>query len=135
MQLAILLVLILIAVILAPWLLTVIAALIAAYGLWLIIAAALSLTLVVVVLLVYSFKNVFFPKRDVSSRIEQQIAEVNIQNRAKEAAKRALNKQETMIRQAELERVSKKRMVACKKCEASIERHSMYCPKCGKIPV
>lgn len=135
MQLAILLVLILIAVILAPWLLGVIAALIVAYGLWLVIAGVISLSVVAVFLLVYGLKHEFFPKPDVSSAIEQKIAEVNSQYRAKEAAKRMVNKQVHLAQNEELVRVREKRMTTCKKCESSIEKHSMYCPKCGKSPV
>lgn len=135
MQLAILLVLILIAVILAPWLLGVIAALVVAYGLWLVIAGVISLSVVALFLLVYGLKQGFFPKPAVSSAIELKIAEANDQYRAKEAEKRAVNKQENLVREAERVRVREKRMTTCKKCEASIEKHSMYCPKCGKSPV
>lgn len=135
MQLAILLVLILIAVILAPWLLGVIAALIFAYGIWLVIAAALTLVFVLVVLVVYGLKRGLFPKRQLSSGIEQKIADVNSQHRAREAAKRVVDNHVAPALQAEPVRASEKRLTVCKKCEASIEKHSMYCPKCGKSPV
>ncbi|WET11875.1 zinc ribbon domain-containing protein [Pseudomonas sp. D3] len=135
MQRAILLVLILIAVILAPWLLGVIAVLIAAYGLWVVVAGALSFMVVAVYLLVYFLRRRLLSRRDVSSRIEQQISEANRLHRAKDAGNGSVVAQENFAEKVESERVSKKRMTICKKCEASIEKHSMYCPQCGKSPV
>ena len=71
MQLAILLVLIVIAVILAPWLLGLIAVAIAAYGLWLIISLAVA---VVVSILVVGVILMSGSKRSVSSNTEQMIS-------------------------------------------------------------
>lgn len=135
MQRAILVVLILIAVILAPWLLGVIAALIVAYGFWLVVTASLTFAVTVLFLLIYALNKGFFSRKTGPSMIDQQIVEVNKQHRANEAAKRAIsNNRESLIdKQAEL--AVKKKMGTCKSCEASIEKYSMYCPKCGKSPV
>ena len=129
MQLAILLVLIVIAVILAPWLLGLIAVAIAAYGLWLIISLAVA---VVVSILVVGVILMSGSKRSVSSNTEQLISQVNEQYRAKEAAERAAAREASVIEQAEIERVKKVRVVECPNCSATIAKHSLYCPQCGK---
>lgn len=131
MQLAILLVLIVIAVILAPWLLGLIAVAIAAYGLWLIISLAVAVA-VVVSILVVGVILMSGSKRSVSSNTEQMISQVNEQYRAKEAAERAAAREASAIEQAEIERVKKVRVVECPNCSATITKHSLYCPQCGK---
>lgn len=138
MQLAILLVLILIAVILAPWLLGVIAVLVAAYGLWLAVAFALTIAAIAigaVVLLIYFSGRGLFKKRDISSGTEQKIAEANRLFRAKEAARLAVAEQEELKYKEIIDRAKKARPATCKSCSASIENHSMYCPECGKSPI
>ena len=129
MQLAILLVLIVIAVILAPWLLGLIAVGIAAYGLWLIISLAVA---AVFSILVVSAILMSGSKRTISSKTEQIISEVNEQYREKEAAERAAAREASEIGQAEIERVKKMRVVECPNCSAMIAKHSLYCPQCGK---
>jgi membrane protein implicated in regulation of membrane protease activity len=135
MQLAILLVLILIAVILAPWLLGVIAIVVAAYGLWLVAAFALTIAAGIVILVVYSLRHGLFQKRDMSSRMGQKIAEANRLHRVKEAAQRSVAAQEELKYQEILDRAKKASTATCKSCSASIEKYSMYCPKCGKSPI
>lgn len=135
MQLAILLVLILIAVTLSPWLLGVMAFLVAAYGLWLVVIAIASVVAVGIVLTVYGLRRGLFPKRDVSSMIEQQIADANAQHRAKEVARLAAENREKAQRQELAESVVHAKTTICKKCQSSIQKHSMYCPVCGKSPV
>lgn len=129
MQLAILIVLIIIAVILAPWLLGLIAIAIAAYGMWLVIslvaAAVISLLVIVVILLSSSSKP-------ASSNTERMMAEVNEQFRAKEAAQRAAAVEAAEIALAESERIKKVRVMECPSCSATIPKHSLYCPQCGK---
>ncbi|VVO24010.1 hypothetical protein [Pseudomonas fluorescens] len=136
MQLAILLALILIAVILAPWLLGVIAVLVAAYGLWLAVAFALTIAAIAIgaVVLLISRRGLV-KKRDISSGAEQKIAEANRLYRAKEAARRAVAAQEELKYIETPERDKKASTATCKSCSASIEKHSMYCPKCGKSPI
>ncbi|MGO2452583.1 zinc ribbon domain-containing protein [Pseudomonas taetrolens] len=129
MQLAILLVLIVIAVILAPWLLGLIAVGIAAYGLWLIISLAVA---AVFSILVVSAILMSGSKRTISSKTEQIISEVNEQYREKEAAERAAAHEASEIGQAKIERVKKVRVVECPNCSATIAKHSLYCPQCGK---
>ena len=129
MQLAILLVLILIAVILAPWLLGLIAVGIAAYGLWLIISLAVAAVFTILVVGVILMSG---SKRSMSSKTEQIISEVNEQYREKEAAERAAARAASEIGQAEIERVKKVRVVECPNCSATIAKHSLYCPQCGK---
>ena len=129
MQLAILLVLVVIAVILSPGLFWLIAAAIAAYGLWLAISLAVAVVvslLVVGVILMSGFK------RPVSSNTEQMISEVNEQYRVKEAARRSAAREASMAEQAEIERVKKVRVMECPNCSATIAKHSLYCPQCGK---
>lgn len=138
MQLAILLVLILIAVILAPWLLGVIAVLVAAYGLWLAVAFALTIAAIAigaVVLLIYFSGRGLFKKHDISSGTEQKIAEANRLFRAKEAARLAVAEQEELKYKEIMDRAKKSGLTTCKSCSASIEKHSMYCPECGKSPI
>lgn len=84
MQLAILLVLILIAVILAPWLFGVIVAAIALYGIWIAVVAALVAAVLIGSALYASLKN-FRSK----SRIQAQIAEGNRIIAEKERARQA----------------------------------------------
>ena len=129
MQLAILLVLIVIAVILAPWLLGLIAVGIAAYSLWLIISLAVAAVFTVLVVGVILMSG---SKRSMSSKTEQIISEVNEQYREKEAAERAAARAASEIGQAEIERVKKVRVVECPNCSATIAKHSLYCPQCGK---
>ena len=129
MQLAILLVLIVIAVILAPWLLGRIAVGIAAYGLWLIISLAVAAVFTILVVGVILMSG---SKRSMSSKTEQIISEVNEQYREKEAAERAAARAASEIGQAEIERVKKVRVVECPNCSATIAKHSLYCPQCGK---
>jgi membrane protein implicated in regulation of membrane protease activity len=83
MQLAILLVLILIAVLIAPWLIGVIVAAAALYGVWLILVAALVVVALVAAAAYGAFKG-FRSK----SRVEAQIAEGNRIIREKERQKR-----------------------------------------------
>ena len=129
MQLAILLVLIVIAVILAPWLLGLIAVGIAAYSLWLIISLAVAAVFTILVVGVILMSG---SKRSMSSKTEQIISEVNEQYREKEAAERAAARAASEIGQAEIERVKKVRVVECPNCSATIAKHSLYCPQCGK---
>ncbi|OSN39566.1 hypothetical protein [Pseudomonas syringae] len=84
MQLAILLVLILIAVILAPWLFGVIVAAIALYGIWIAVVAALVAAALIGSAIYASLKN-FRSK----SRLQAQIAEGNRIIAEKERARQA----------------------------------------------
>lgn len=129
MQLAILLGLILIAVILAPGLLWLIGIAIAAYGLWLVVSLAVAALVSVLVLAVICFSG---NPKSVSSNTEQMISEVNEKFRAKEAAEKAAFREATEAAQAEVERVKKVRVTDCPNCSASIAKHSLYCPQCGK---
>ena len=97
MQLAILLVLILIAVILARWLIGVIVVLIAAYGLWIVAAFALTIIIGLVVLAVYALREGLFSSREVSSSTERMIAEANRKHREKEAAQREKTTQAELL--------------------------------------
>lgn len=135
MQLAILVVLIVIAVILAPWLLGVFAFLVAAYGLWLVVIAITSAAVVGIFLTAYGLRRGFFHKSVASSMIEQQIAVANAQHRAKEAARIAVENKERDQRQEVGDSVVPARMTICKNCQSSIQKYSMYCPLCGKSPV
>lgn len=123
MQKAILCVLILIAVILAPWLLVPLIAFVVAYGAWLALAAAL----LVLFLLVLALKDkLFAPSRGSIDSVAQ---ESNERYREKvEAAE--------LLKAAEPPRPKQKprTKVSCSKCHAEIERHSMFCPACGKDP-
>ena len=129
MQLAILLVLIVIAIILAPWLLGLVAVVIAALGFWLLISLVAA---VVVSLLVIGFIVVSGSSKPVSSKTVQIITEVNEEFRAKEVAKMAAARASAAIKEAEIERVKKVRVVECPNCSATIAKHSLYCPQCGK---
>ncbi|WP_440064390.1 hypothetical protein ACTAB2_02070 [Pseudomonas syringae] len=84
MQLAILLVLILIAVILAPWLFGLIVAAIALYGIWIAVVAALVAAALIGSAIYASLKN-FRSK----SRLQAQIAEGNRIIAEKERARQA----------------------------------------------
>ncbi|KAA8689561.1 Unknown protein sequence [Pseudomonas caricapapayae] len=84
MQLAILLVLILIAVILAPWLFGVIVAAVALYGIWVAVVAVLIVAALLVSSLYASLK-----KFRSKSRLETQIAEGNRIIAEKERARQA----------------------------------------------
>ena len=44
----------------------------------------------------------------------------------------AVDATDSVIEQAEIERVKKVRVVECPNCSATIAKHSLYCPQCGK---
>lgn len=132
MQLAILIVLVLILLVLAPWLIGVIAVLAAAYGVWLVAAFVISIVVGVVCVLIYALGTSFSKPRAVSSSTEAKIAEANRAYREKEAARRELERQEQLKYDEIIERTKASRLIACKSCHASIEKHGPYCPVCGK---
>jgi ribosomal protein L32 len=134
MQLAILVVLIFIAVVLAPWVVGVFAVLVAAYGLWLVIAFAMTLVGSAVALLVYSLAQRRTRARAFSATPEEKIAEANRLYREKESAQRK-SRTEEIHQGASMGRQKAPRLIECKNCGASIARHSMFCPECGKPPL
>lgn len=123
MQKAILCVLILIAVILAPWLLVPIIALVVAYGAWLAVAAIV----LVLFLLALTLKDKLFAADRGS--IDKMAWESNERYREKVAAAERLKAAEPPKPEQKL-----RKKVNCSQCRAEIERHSMYCPACGKDP-
>ncbi|VVO36555.1 hypothetical protein PS689_05433 [Pseudomonas fluorescens] len=131
MQLAILLVLILIAVILAPWLLWVVFAGAFAYGTALVATAAVAL----VFFLIFAFKDKLksFQSR---SRVDAQIRAANEIIRQKDAEREASIAMKH-ARQDELETKSEAytgRRRVCAHCQVEIMAGSLYCPSCGKQP-
>ncbi|NNA32568.1 hypothetical protein [Pseudomonas lundensis] len=129
MQIAILLVLVVIAVILAPWLLGVAAIAVAAYGLWVAVGMVIAAVVFVLVIGVMMFSSRSQPS---SGRTEQMIAEVNQKHREKEAAEQAAARENIALEQAEVETIKKARVMECPHCSASIAKHSLYCALCGK---
>lgn len=67
-QVAILVVLIIIAFILAPWLIGVAIALVAAYGVWLVLSAAIVVVLGISFVLLHGFREHLFIKVQASAR-------------------------------------------------------------------
>lgn len=123
MQIAILAVLALIACILAPWLLGVLVAGIALYGIWLVIGLIVSIIVGALCLLWFVLSP---PRRSRPSRTEQMISEANLQTRAKEAVERL--EHEAVLAQPK----KTVKTVACASCNAEIAKYSLYCPVCGK---
>lgn len=129
MQKAILCVLILIAVILAPWLLVPMIALVVAYGAWLAVAAIV----LVLFLLALTLKDKLFAANHKS--IDRVARESNERYREKVAAAERLKAAErTFAAEPSKPERKPRTKVNCSQCQSEIDRHSMYCPACGKDP-
>lgn len=135
MQLAILLVLIVIAVILAPWLLGVIAVLAAAYGVWLVAGIILTAAFALIGLVIYIVRISFAPRDKISSSSEFKIAEANRLYRERESLQRAADAESELKSREILARTNLARTMVCKNCSESIKKNSLYCPNCGKPPI
>lgn len=125
MQLAILLVLILIAILIAPWLIGVIVALAALYGVWLVVGAVtvgvIAMAGMAVILILDK------ARKTASSRsIDLQIAEANRAHRERmESASVEAPVLEKKVNKAV-------RTKPCPSCEGNVPVGSLYCPSCGK---
>jgi len=127
MQIAILVVLTLILIVLAPWLLAVVAAAAVAYGLWVVITGVAFFLLLVGVTWYHSVQS---RRPLISSKTEMAIQRANEEFRRKQAEQSAA---EDMPEEQAQEKP--RRLMACRSCSANIEKFSMYCPACGKKPI
>ncbi|MCE0757102.1 hypothetical protein LU683_29920 [Pseudomonas asiatica] len=126
MQLAILLVLILIAILIAPWLIGVIVALAALYGVW-VVVGAITVGAVVIVGTTLVLVLEKLRKKSSSRTIDLQIAEAN-------RAYRERMESSPVEAPALEKKVSKAvRTKPCPSCEGNVPVGSLYCPSCGKL--
>ncbi|EOB7986276.1 TPA: hypothetical protein ACNRRD_006237 [Pseudomonas aeruginosa] len=124
-QVAILVVLIIIAFILAPWLIGVAVALVAAYGIWLVLSASIVVVIGISFVIFHGLREYLFYN---GSGISEKIDKVN-----EEFLLREKNKQELTPDQPEEPKVHQSRKVAlCKHCGGEIRGYTLYCPSCGK---
>lgn len=145
MQKAILCVLILIAVILAPWLLVpmaaVVAALVAAYGTLMMIALGLLVVAGIALLFVRKPKTLENSLRERNKELNRKYME----QAKKESPEReegevaAKGQAEKLAAYTEKELTNEPtshspRMIKCPHCAESISKYGLWCPKCGKDP-
>ncbi|HFX1569770.1 TPA: hypothetical protein ACID4M_004716 [Pseudomonas aeruginosa] len=124
-QVAILVVLIIIAFILAPWLIGVAVALVAAYGIWLVLSASIVVVIGISFVIFHGLREYLFYN---GSGISEKIDKVN-----EEFLLREKNKQELTPDPPEEPKVHQSRKVAlCKHCGGEIRGYTLYCPICGK---
>jgi len=133
MQLAILLVLILIAVLIAPWLIGVAIALAAAYGIYLVVAAVLAGT--VLIIAVMWFQIAGGGRRKEKTRVNLTPEDQREQRRHIEAAIAArqaeqFHRNEHTARTMRVEIHDKKK--ACKFCQVEMAASASRCGNCGK---
>ncbi|HBP5293145.1 hypothetical protein JTL84_03740 [Pseudomonas aeruginosa] len=124
-QVAILVVLIIIAFILAPWLIGVAIALVAAYGVWLVLSAAIVVVLGISFVLLHGFREYLFYK---GPGISEKIDKVNEEFLLREKSKQELTPdppEEPKVHQS-------KRVALCKHCGGEIRGYTLYCPSCGR---
>lgn len=126
MQIAILAVLILILVVMAPWLLAVAAAAAVAYGLWVVITGVTFFLLLVGVTWYHGAKS---RRPVISTETEMAIERVN-----EEFRRKAAEQADDAVASKPVQ-VKPKRLITCRSCSAGIEKFSMFCPVCGKKPI
>ncbi|WP_060495450.1 hypothetical protein [Pseudomonas sp. GTC 16482] len=125
MQLAILLVLILIAILIAPWLVGVIVTLAALYGAWVVIGAITVGVVVIVGTIVVLAIEKLRGKTRVRA-IDLQIAEVNRAHRERMDSAPV----EAPINEKAANKAVRTKL--CPSCEGDVPIGSLYCPCCGK---
>ncbi|MGP5773009.1 hypothetical protein [Pseudomonas aeruginosa] len=124
-QVAILVVLIIIAFVLAPWLIGVAVALVAAYGVWLVLSASIVVVIGISFVIFHGLREHLFYN---GSGISEKIDKVN-----EEFLLRERNKQELTPDPPEEPKVHQSKKVAlCKHCGGEIRGYTLYCPSCGK---
>ncbi|MEC4024535.1 MULTISPECIES: hypothetical protein [Pseudomonas] len=126
MQIAILVVLTLILIVLAPWLLAVVAAAAVAYGLWVVVTGVVFFLLLVGVTWYHGVQS---RRPVISSKTEMAIQRANEEFRRKQAEQAAEDVPEEPAQE------KPRRLIACRSCSAKIEKFSMFCPACGKKPI
>jgi uncharacterized protein (DUF58 family) len=144
MQKAILCVLILIALILAPWLLVpiiaLVAALVAAYGTLMIFALGLLVVAGIALLFVRKPKTLEDSLRERNKEfnrkyMEQAKKESPEREEGEVAAKGQAEKLVATEKELTNEPTSRSpRMIKCPHCAESISKYGLWCPKCGKDP-
>lgn len=145
MQKAILCVLILILVVLAPWLLVPIIALFAAfftaYGALMVVALGLLVVVGIALLLIRKPKTSEESLRDrnkeFNRKYREQAKKDELAREGREAA--SMGQTENCVTHVEVELPKEpaphsSRMVKCPHCEEPISKHGLWCPKCGKDP-
>lgn len=130
MQLLIVLLLVLIVFILAPWMIWVAAAGVAAWGLWLLIGGGVILIATVIGLTWASLSGRLSDSKAKSS-MDRKIAEANEIIRAKEAAK-ASGAESVERSESSALKVKAKPSIDCAHCGREMPKFEMFCPACGK---
>lgn len=142
---AILCVLILILVVLAPWLLVpitaLVAALVTAYGLFLMVALGLLVVVGIALLFIRKPKTSGESLRDRNKEFNRKyIEQAKKDDLARERRETAAgDKTENLATPVEKDLLKKPaphspRMIKCPHCEESIPKYGLWCPKCGKDP-
>ena len=147
MQLAILIVLVLILIVLAPWLIPVAASLLAVYGVFFIVAITAA---VVIVPLIFVFLWVIPRNKTASERLEDKNAAFN--KRYLEEAKQEKTRQDRIdtaaVNTVEQVPASEKTLmldptptalvtdeIICSRCALAFSNKHLVCPHCGKAPM
>lgn len=135
MLLAILLVLILIACILAPWLIPFALAAVSLYGVFIVVIGAVVVSVTVGGFVIFVVGQVLQSRRDNQKRIESEIKisrQIEESNRIFREKERLAEIEKSMAAASEKPVIRMK--IVCQSCTAEIDRASMYCPVCGKAP-
>ena len=140
MQVLIVILLVIIAIAVAPWLVGLLALALGAYGVMVAIGAGIAVALLVAIGLwqLIAMLRAEAKKRKIAEQqradLDQALLDQSInaleskrigEIRAKEAAFEAERMEQARVR----------RLVLCPHCSSQIAKGSMYCPACGKQPI
>lgn len=134
--------------ILAPWLIGVVVGIAALYGVWVIFAAGLAAAALLLIGAALGFRALFFPKKTradalaasnkefnrkyVEQAEKERLARVEIEIAVMDQAKKLLDDTKKVSAKAPAPRSA--RMITCPHCTESIPKYGLWCPRCGKDP-
>lgn len=133
--------------ILAPWLISVVVAMAAIYGVWVMFIAAIAAALLVLLGIFFTVRALFFPKKTAGDLLAVKNKEFNRRYMEQAAAERRLREQEETDRDEGNGSTDERdavvipataahspRMISCPHCTESIPKYGLWCPACGKDP-
>ena len=133
--------------ILAPWLIGVVVAMAAAYGVWVMFIAAAAAALLVLLGIAFIVRALFFPKKTAGDLLAVKNKEFNRRYMEQAAAERQLRgpvetsgqtveapTTDLEARCTTVKAVHSPLMIVCPHCTESIPKYGLWCPACGKDP-